>query len=59
MAADKPASAVFTAVILFAAAFFSVSGYVGTVAMGALDFYGDQHDFIVFLCAPVVITPLS
>jgi hypothetical protein len=26
---------------------------------GALDFYGCQHDFTVFFCAPVVFTPLS
>jgi hypothetical protein len=30
-----------------------------TMAMGALDFYGDCHNFIVFLCAPVVIISLS
>jgi hypothetical protein len=32
---------------------------VRAVAMRALDFYGDEHTFIVFLCALVVITPLS
>jgi hypothetical protein len=29
------------------------------MAMGALEFYGYGHDFIVFPCVPVVITPLS
>jgi hypothetical protein len=29
------------------------------MAMGALDFYGYCHNFIVFPCVPVVITPLS
>jgi hypothetical protein len=27
--------------------------------MGALDVYGDEHNFIVFPCAPVVFTPPS
>jgi hypothetical protein len=34
--------------ILFAAAFFPVSRYVSTMAMGALDFFKHEHDFIVF-----------
>jgi hypothetical protein len=59
LVADKLASAVFTEVILFALAFFPVSGYVGGMAMGALDFYGYEHDFIVFLCVPVVSIPPS
>jgi hypothetical protein len=29
------------------------------VAKGAFDVYGDEHNFIVFLYVPVVITPLS
>jgi hypothetical protein len=29
------------------------------MAMGALDFYDYLHDFIAFLCVPVVITHLS
>ncbi|MDR2447649.1 MAG: hypothetical protein LBD58_10265, partial [Treponema sp.] len=36
-----------------------VSGYVRAVAMGAFEFYGSRHDPIAFLCALVVITPLS
>jgi hypothetical protein len=47
MVADELASTVFTAVILFVIAFFPVSGYSGAVAMGALDFYGCLHDFMV------------
>jgi hypothetical protein len=46
-------------VILFILVLFPVSGYVRTVAMGAFDFYDDLHNSIVFLCASVVITPLS
>jgi hypothetical protein len=57
--ADKLPTTLATAVILFAVAFFSVSGYVGIMAMGALDFYGYCHNFIVFPCVPVVITPFS
>jgi hypothetical protein len=47
-------AAIFASVILFALVLFPVSGYVGAVAMGALDFYGDLHHSIVFPCAPVV-----
>jgi hypothetical protein len=39
MAADELTTALGAEVILFAVAFFSVSGYVRTMAMGALDFY--------------------
>jgi hypothetical protein len=49
----------YTIAILFTLAFLSVSGYVRTMAMGALDVYGDCHHSIVFLCALVVITLLS
>jgi hypothetical protein len=45
--------------ILCAVAFFPVPGYAGAVATGALNFYRDWHDFIVFLCALFVSTPLS
>jgi hypothetical protein len=38
--ADKLPSALGTAVILFAIVFFPVSGYLGAMAMGALEFYG-------------------
>jgi hypothetical protein len=38
--AYKLAAAVFAPVILLVVVFFPVSGYVGTMAMGALDFYG-------------------
>jgi hypothetical protein len=38
--ADKLPSALAAPVILFAVAFFSVSRYGGTMAMGALDFSG-------------------
>jgi hypothetical protein len=51
--------AIFAEVIVFTLVLFPVSGYVRTVAMGAFDFYDDLHNFIVFLCASVVITPLS
>jgi hypothetical protein len=37
---NKLPSALAAPVILFAVAFFPVSGYVGAMAMGALDFYG-------------------
>jgi hypothetical protein len=57
--AGKLAAAAFETAILFAAASFPVSGYVGAMAMGTLDFYGCQHDFTVFFCDPVLITPLS
>jgi hypothetical protein len=40
MVADKLVTAVFAPVILLVVAFFPVSGYVRTVAMRALDFYG-------------------
>jgi hypothetical protein len=40
MVADKLATTVFTEVILCAVAFFLVSGNVGGMAMGTLDFYG-------------------
>jgi hypothetical protein len=40
MPADKLATAVFATVILFVIVFFPVSGYLTTMAMGALDFYG-------------------
>jgi hypothetical protein len=43
MIADKLTIAVFTAVILFAVVFFPVSGYVGAMAMRAIDVYGDGH----------------
>jgi hypothetical protein len=38
--ADELASAIFAEVILFAVAFFPVSGYVVALATGARDFYG-------------------
>jgi hypothetical protein len=44
---------------MFALVFFPVSGYLEAMAMGALEFYGCFHDFIVILCVSVVITPLS
>jgi hypothetical protein len=59
MIAYKLAAALFTEVILFPLVFFPISGYVRAVAMGAFDFYDDLHNFIVFLYASVVITPLS
>jgi hypothetical protein len=60
MAADELTSALGTEVIiLFAVVFFPVSVYVGAMATEALDFYGYYHDFIVFLCVPVVFTSLS
>jgi hypothetical protein len=59
MVTDELTTALGAKVILFAVAFFPVSGYVMTMAMGALDFYGDCHNFIVFLCVPIVSTPLS
>jgi hypothetical protein len=40
MAAGELTTALGTEVILFAVVFFPVSGYVGTMAMEALDFYG-------------------
>jgi hypothetical protein len=40
MVSDELTTALGTPVILFAVVFFPVSGYVGTMAMGALDFYG-------------------
>jgi hypothetical protein len=43
MAVDELTTAVFTEVILFATAFFPISGYVGTMAMGAIDVYADSH----------------
>jgi hypothetical protein len=52
-------AAIFAEVILFTLVLFPVSGYVRAVAMGTLDFYGGLHHSIVFLCAPVVSTPLS
>jgi hypothetical protein len=39
MVTDELMSTVFTAVILFAVAFFLISGYVRTMAMGAIDAY--------------------
>ncbi|MDR1316084.1 MAG: hypothetical protein LBK13_04340 [Spirochaetales bacterium] len=57
MVTDKLPSAAATQVILFVIAFFPVSGYAGALTMGALDCDGSSHDFIVFLCAPVVFTP--
>jgi hypothetical protein len=39
MAADELTTALGTEVILFAVVFFPVSGYPGTMVMGALDFY--------------------
>jgi hypothetical protein len=44
---------------MFAIVFFPVSGYLGAMAMGTLEFYGCFHDFIVIPCVPFVITPLS
>jgi hypothetical protein len=44
---------------MFALVFFPVSGYLGAMATGALEFYDYSHDFIVILCAPFVITLLS
>jgi hypothetical protein len=38
--ADKLPSALAAPVILFAVVFFPVSGYGGTMATGALEFYG-------------------
>jgi hypothetical protein len=38
--ANSPYQHDFDHLILFAVVFFSVSGYGGTLAMGALDFYG-------------------
>jgi hypothetical protein len=43
MIADELATAVFTEVILFVVVFFPVSGYVGALAMGAIDVYGYCH----------------
>jgi hypothetical protein len=43
MAAYKLAAAIFATVILFTLAFFPVSGYLGTMAMGTIDVYGDCH----------------
>jgi hypothetical protein len=40
MAAYELAAAILAEVLLFTLAFLSVSGYVGTVAMGAFDVYG-------------------
>jgi hypothetical protein len=40
MIADKLAYTMSTAVLWFPLAFFPVSGYLGTVTMGALDVYG-------------------
>jgi hypothetical protein len=59
MIAYKLAATIFAEEILFSLVLFPVSGYVRAVAMGAFDFYADLHNFIVFLCASVVITPLS
>jgi hypothetical protein len=39
--------------------FFSVSGYAGALATGAIDPYGYNHNIIVLLCVPVVITSPS
>jgi hypothetical protein len=39
----KSTAIFFAAVILFTFAFLSVSGYVSTMAMGAIDLYGDWH----------------
>jgi hypothetical protein len=52
-------AAILAEVILFTLVLFPVSGYLRAVAMGALDFYGYLHNFIVFPCAPVVFTPPS
>ena len=49
--ADKLLPASFTQVILAAVAFMSVSHYTVTVAVGACEFYGDCHSFIVSLVA--------
>jgi hypothetical protein len=37
----KLTATVFTTIILFTLAFLSVSGYVSTMTMGAIDLYGD------------------
>jgi hypothetical protein len=39
MAADELTTALGAEVMLFTVVFFPVSGYVGTMATGALDFY--------------------
>jgi hypothetical protein len=52
-------AAILAEVILFTLVLFSVSGYVRAVAKGAFDVYGDEHNFIVVPCAPVVFTPPS
>jgi hypothetical protein len=44
MIAYKPASAVFTPIILLFPALFPVSGYGGAMAMGAFEFYGDLYN---------------
>jgi hypothetical protein len=41
MVADKLTTAIFAEVILFTVAFFPVPGYVGVMAMGTLDSYGE------------------
>jgi hypothetical protein len=56
MVAYKLTSAVFTTVKLLSLALFSVSGYVGAMAMGAFEFYGYYHSLIVSLYAPVVLS---
>jgi hypothetical protein len=40
MVTDELTTTLGTEVILFTVAFFPVSGYAGTMAMGALNFYG-------------------
>jgi hypothetical protein len=39
----KLTATIFTEEILFTLVFLSVSGYVSTMAMGAIDVYGDCH----------------
>ena len=59
MLCDELTSTAGTEVILFAIAFFPVSGYVLTMAMGTPDVYGYLHDFIVRLAVPLVFIRLS
>jgi hypothetical protein len=52
-------AAIFAGVILFTLVLFPVSGYVSAMAIGSLDLYCYLHHSILFLCDPVVGTPLS
>jgi hypothetical protein len=58
MAAYKLAATAFAPALLFEAALFPVSGYVGSVAMGAFDSYAYLHYSITSLFASTA-TPLS